>query len=485
MKFKMKHKILSRFKQLCLVSCIILISSCKKYLEQAPENSLTRQEFFKTEADANAAIMGAYDALQACSEKFLNWGEFRADLISPTANNDITYPYYQLFDVTRPVSLWREPYNLIGRANIIIEAVPSIPALDSRFTLEESKAIVGEALFLRAISYFYLVRTFKEVPLVLEAPSNDAVNYLIPKTTADSILNQIEADLAIAENDVPVQYAKEIETRGRITKGAVNSLQADVFLWRAKYQQAADAAKKVIDNNSLYSLVSGNNWFSIFSQKNTTEGILEIQYDYLLLENNNLKNVAGNFNMTNVLYDYYFGELDAVRSLNNTYRDAGARQYWKYRGINTNSIERPTNDPNYILYRLADVMLLRAEALAHLDSAKKEEAVVLLNTVRDRAQLAPYTNIDGNTPTSLFMELIMKERAMELAMEGKRWFDLVRVATNENNPDFLINRVLLGRTVGERSQIRSRIIDPRSWYLPIHRDELNANPKLIQNPFYR
>jgi hypothetical protein len=161
---------------------------------------------------------------------------------------------------------------LIGRANIVIEKVPQIPGLDYRFTIEESNGIVGEALYLRSLAYFYLVRTFKDVPLVLQPPSNDAVNFLVPKASADSILDQIEADLAIAEKNIPVQYAKSAETRGRVTKGAVNALQADVYLWRAKYAEAAAAAKKVLDN-SLYSLVTGDNWFTIFSQKNTSESI--------------------------------------------------------------------------------------------------------------------------------------------------------------------------------------------------------------------
>ena len=78
----------------------------------------------------------------------------------------------------------------------------------------------------------------------------------------------------------------------------------------------------------------------------------------------------------------------------------------------------------------------------------------------------------------------MKERAMELGLEGKRWFDLVRVAKNDNRPEFLVDLVVMSRSVGERSTIRPRIIDPRSWYLPIHRDELAANPNLVQNPYY-
>ena len=472
-----------------LIHCIALLlllsfGSCKKFLDQEPENSLTGDAFFKTEADANAAIMGVYDALQACSEKFITWGEFRADLVSPLSNSDITYPYYELFENNRVASIWSAPYNLIGRANIVIEKVSAIPALDYRFTIEESNGIVGEALYLRSLAYFYLVRTFKDVPLVLQPPSNDAVNFLVPKAGADSILNQIEADLAIAEKNIPVQYAKSAETRGRVTKGAVNALQADVYLWRAKYAEAAAAAKKVLEN-SLYSLVRGDNWFTIFSQKNTSESIFEIQYDYQLSETNNLRGISGSFIMNPVLFSYFDGEKDVLRGPNRTYREAGSRTYWKYTGLSTDNIERPTNDPNFIIYRLPDIMLLGAEALAHLGGAEKIEAADLLNTVRARVGLAPYDFLDDNAPLDLYLELIIKERAMELAMEGKRWFDLVRVATNEHQPDFLISRVVAGRTVAERAQIRARIIDPRGWYLPIHRDELNKNPNLEQNPYYR
>ncbi|HEX6430933.1 MAG TPA: RagB/SusD family nutrient uptake outer membrane protein [Niastella sp.] len=468
-----------------VVLALLTFSSCKKFLNQEPENSLTGDDFFKTEADATAAIMGVYDALQACSEKFITWGEFRADLISPGANNDITYPYYQLFENNRVASIWAQPYNMIGRANVVIEKVPQIPGLDSRFTREESNAVVGEALFLRSLAYFYLVRTFKDVPLVLDPPSNDGVNFLVPKASADSILNQIEADLVIAEKDVPVQYAKAAESRGRVTKGAVNALQTDVYLWRAKYTEAAAAAKKVLDNKALYTMVPGDDWFTIFSQKNTTESIFEIQYDNQLGEVNNLRVISNNFIVNPVLYDYLFGEQDVKRGPNRTFREAFPRVYWKYTGLSTDVIERPTNDPNFIIYRRADVMLLCAEALAHLGAAEKAEAAVWLNLVRVRVGLDPYDFLDGTTPLEMYIDLIMKERAMELAMEGKRWFDLVRVANNEKQPDFLISRVVASRTVAERAQIRARIIDPRGWYLPIHRDELNKNPNLVQNPYYQ
>jgi hypothetical protein len=468
-----------------LFTIIVLATGCKKLLDQKPKDALTRAEFFKTEADAEAAIAGVYDGLQGCVTQFQNWGENRGDLVSVTANDDNTYAYFQLFENFRPISNWNTVYLMIARANIVIESVPAIPGIDDGFTQKESDAIVAEARFLRALGYFYLVRTFKDVPLVLDAPSNDDVDFRVPKSAAALILQKIEEDLTFADQYIPVSYPREIETRGRATKGAVNSLQADVYLWQAKYAEAAAAAKKVIDNSTLYQLVPGADWFTIFSKKNTTEGIFEIQFDYTLNENNSLKSVASLFNMNGVLKTLFTGELDELRGLNRTYRESGSSQYWKYRGLTTDNVERPTNDPNFIVYRLADVMLARAEALAHLGFDEKTQAIALINQVRDRVRLNPYDSIDGNIETTLLIDIIMKERAMELAGEGKRWFDLVRVATNDNRPEFLVNSVVNSRTVGERAIVRARIIDPRSWYLPILKDELDKNPNLVQNPFYR
>lgn len=477
-------------KRLISVTLAVLLalcfSGCKKYLDLKPQNSITRDNFFKSKDDAIASIVGCYDALQGCVTQFVNWGEYRADLVVAGSSNDITYPYYQFMDKLKPVSDWSPVYNMIGRANAVIKFVPGITATDNKFTEEDSRKIVAEAQFLRALGYFYLVRTFKEAPLVLEAPSSDDINFFIPKSSADTILDQVEADLTAAAASIPKTYEKNADTRGRATLGAVNALQADVYLWRKKYQQAADAAQKVLKEQTLYSLVPGNDWFNIYSQKNTTESILEVQFDNSIAENNSLISSVNNFTMNNVLKLYYDGANDLVRSLNNTY--ISGNSWWKYRGLTTTTnIPRPTNDPNYILYRRPDVMLMKAEALAHLGSYdQKMEAIQLIDTIRARAGLSGYgVYLDGNAPYSLLIELIMQERAMELAIEGKRWFDLVRVATNDNNPDFLIDKVVKSRSVGERTLIKSRIIDPRGWYMPISQYELNRNPFLIQNPYYQ
>jgi hypothetical protein len=465
--------------------CLLMagLGSCKKYLDQVPENALTREEFFKTEADANAGITGVYDALQACNDEFLRWSEFRADLITPT--NALDPVYLHSVDNTNALLIWADLYRLIGRANIVIERVPEIPALDSRFTQAESDEIVGEALFLRALTYFYLVRTFNEVPLILEAPSSDAVDFLKPKVSADSLFKQIENDLVIAEKSLPADRGRAAETRGRATKGAANALLTDVYLWEEKYNEAAAASQKVLDNTALYSLVTPDNWFKMFSEKNSTESIFEIQYDAQLGENNTLRGLSNSQLVNPTLYNLFQQENDLVRGLNKTYREAGSRQFWKYTGLTVDNVDRASDDPNYIVYRLPDVMLMRAEALIHIGDQQKAEAGELINLIRKRAGLDSLENLDANTSVSDFNFIILKERAMELAMEGKRWFDLVRIASNEKDPDILLSRVVTSRLVSDRAQVRARLIDDRSWYLPIHRDELARNPNLEQNPYYK
>lgn len=471
-----------------LALVFILSNGCTKFLEQDPEDSLTEQEFFRSEEDANAAIVSVYDQLQDCVEKFLVWGEARADLVSPiTRKNDVTW----LYELTYPTDLWAlrwgDVYQVIGSANTVIAKVPAITKLDSRLTQQESDIIIGEAHFLRALAYFYLVRTFGDVPLVLEPPLHDGVNFKVPKSSAAEILAKIESDLQVAEQYVPNQYESNLKTRGRATQGAVHALQADVYLWQAKYREAAAAAKKVIDNNALYALVPGTNWFDIFSLRNSTEGVFEVQFDYLLRETTGLGSVSERFivNPNHLKLYEDAAAPDEIRGLEATYNsNTNGRTYWKYAGLSNLDLRRSADDANFIIYRLADVMLMRAEALSHLEDADKNEAVELVNAVRARANMPVYDINLISTDVNSLIEIIFKERSLELAMEGKRWYDLMRIGIN-GRPEFLIDKIVTSRLISERPLAKARVADPRSWYLPYHINELAANPSLLQNPFYK
>jgi hypothetical protein len=127
---------------------------------------------------------------------------------------------------------------------------------------------------------------------------------------------------------------------------------------------------------------------------------------------------------------------------------------------------------------------MRAEALSHLEDDDKTEAVRLVNLIRARANMPEYDINLISTDTNSLIDIIFKERSLELAMEGKRWYDLVRIGKN-GRPEFLVDKIVASRLISERALARARVADPRSWFLPIHINELAANPALLQNPYYK
>jgi hypothetical protein len=156
---------------------------------------------------------------------------------------------------------------------------------------------------------------------------------------------------------------------------------------------------------------------------------------------------------------------------------------WKWSGRDdTNLKPAETDHTEFPIYRLADVMLMRAEALNRASSGgNRDEVLKLVNDVRARGKVPTKT-----APASASMfdieDIIMDERAIELSVEGKRWFDLMRAS--KGRPDYLVNKVLQKYPQDQRAAVRARVQNPESWYVPINRRELQLNPALKQNPFY-
>jgi hypothetical protein len=143
--YSISHKI-SITSLLALV--LILSVGCKKFLEQDPEDSLTEQEFFRSEEDANAAIVSVYDQLQDCVDKFLIWGEARADLVSPIARkSDQTWLYELTYPTDLGVARWGDVYQVIASGNTVIARVPPITQLDSRLTQRKAMSSLAKPIF--------------------------------------------------------------------------------------------------------------------------------------------------------------------------------------------------------------------------------------------------------------------------------------------------------------------------------------------------
>lgn len=461
---------------LSLSVLLVTLQSCRDVTVQLSPSSISAANFYKNGADADVAINGCYDAFQN-PDRYVLWGDGRSDLFAVTDRSALTEQQLSNGDVNASNALvaWNEQYSAINRTNSVLKNVPAIPdpGLDNR-----RERILGEAYFLRAMAYFYLVRTFDNVPIILEPYESLSQDFFPKQATPAQLYTQIETDLKAAESRLTDRpFTTAVELKGKASLGSVRSALADLYLWQKKYELAAEAALQVINSPAAYSLVSGANFGTIFLNKNTSESIWEIQLNNTYLEgnNNNLVNRflplggtgygAGNWTIkysAKLLAAYLPEDARGPVTVKNTgagapWRDANTQYIGKYQGTLANQNATRFFDSNQIIYRLADVILMRAEALNEL--GKTSEAIPLLNQIRTRAGL-PATNAVSQAELRLAIE---NERFLELAFEGKRYFDLKRTGryaavTGHTNPNWL------------------------RW--PITATEIIKNRNLVQNPGY-
>lgn len=484
--------------KILLIVEILLFSSCDKWLDLKPENSVIRQDFWKTEQQVHSAVIGCYASLldEGLGQRFFSWGELRGDLVSDNvsckwSNRNIIYG---IIMEDNPVVKWEKFYKSINLCNTIIEFAKDALETDDTFTEEELKAYEAEALALRSLLYFYLVRSFGEVPLMLKAITTDQENFFVPKSPDSVVINQIIADLEIADSFAVTTYHDINHDKGRITKYAVNALQADVYLWKEDYEKCIEACNKII-NSSRYGLVSGANWFqNIFVIGNSNESIFELQYSA---------------DKPNPYFDYFHptgGEKQFIGSplITMLYEDEDVRgdsaTYWygidaviyKYMGLsNIENLYRSENDSyaHWIFYRYSDVLLMKAEALNQL--GRGAEALELVNRIQRRAN-ATETVIDVEGNIDALADLILLERKKEFAFEGKRWYDLLRNAKRNNytRADGSSGKEIIFKMIKESSPgfmidiLISKFNDPRSHYFPIYYEEVEINYELEQNSYY-
>ncbi|WP_114778426.1 RagB/SusD family nutrient uptake outer membrane protein [Botryobacter ruber] len=485
-----------------LVALVFLGSSCDSWLYLEPQDAIVRQQFWKTKEQAEAALIGCYASLldSDLGYKMFVWGELRADMVVP--NDRATLDEREIVGgnilETNNVTNWRPFYRTINYCNTLIEYAPQVQEHDPTFRDETLAAYIAEAKAIRSLMYFYLVRTFGEVPLKLDATVSDDQDFTLPKSSEEAVLQQIIKDLNEAEAGAMRTFGNKMYNKGRFTKSGINALQADVYLWAEKYEESLAAANKVIESGQ-YGLVAGDNsWYNtLYAQGNSNESIFEIQYGaqphpYFPIIRNGQRFSAAPF----VLEELY--TIDFVDPTNFDIRADGASvqadgRIWKYIGFNS-SVQRAdvAPYPNWIVYRYADVLLMKAEALVQL--AKRDnnleysqQALDLVKMVRDRAKALEATERGVELDDfSGLTDYILEERARELAFEGKRWFDVLRNSRRNNyeRMDILLNMVSQSAPADRQQSIINKYRDKLSHFLPIYQFELQTNKNLVQNPFY-
>ena len=500
---------MNTFKNILLkfVFLVILTSlfSCKKYLDLKPQDGIIRQSFWKTKEQVQAAVTGCYASLlgapgniidRPLPEYFFLWGELRADMLAPSigiSNEELDIMNVNIL-ASNGITNWRSVYRTINYCNTIIDFAPEVLTNDKTFTQEALASYVAEAKTLRALMYFYLVRTFKEVPLKLISTSSDDLLEQLPKNTDAEILDQIVKDLNESEGALPLTYNNQATDKGRITRYTVNALQADVYLWREKYAEAITACDKII-NSGKFGLVPANaSWFNtLYANGNSIEGVFEIQFDRQKLNSfYPMFRTRPRFIASGIVLDDIFTGDGQNGFWDIRFDGAAVRatdgQIWKYIAIDYNTLRAQEESfAHWFVYRYSDVLLMKAEGLAQ--TGKGQDALDIIYRIRQRGNAIPETDRPaiGATDTEAICDFILEERAREFPYEGKRWYDILRHAKRNNYKrlDLILNIVSKTVPPDRQQSAIAKYRDLNSHYLPIYQYELQTDKNLVQNPFYK
>jgi hypothetical protein len=445
-----------------LIIIVINISSCKKFLDiPPPKDAVTPTQIFENDAIATSAITGIYSRM-ASNGTFSGDNESIAVLTGLTG--DELKSYYASLDYfynneipTTSVelnNLWSNSYTYIYTSNAILAGL----ATKNGVTEATNKELQGEAKFIRAFCYFYLVNLFGDVPLNLS--TDYRVNEIAKKATKEIIYAQIITDLSDAVNLLPTTYITT--ERIRPNKWAAKALLARVYLYVQQWDLAIQNSTEIINQKTTYALL--NDLDKVFL-KNSTEAIWQLmpmsggntQEGNLFIPTATplFASLSSNFAKSFELAD------NRKSKWIKDYVDATGTYYYpsKYKVSYTTTVTEYS-----MVIRLAEIYLIRAEARAKLGQI--DAALEDINVIRKRASLS---SIEPGLTQIQCLNEVESQRKFELFTEwGHRWLDLKR--TNR------LTEVIL--------PIKGSVWQPSDVLYPIPFNEINRNPNSSQNPGY-
>jgi hypothetical protein len=518
---------MKKFKYFAIVILTASMFGCDKKLDLQNPNAQTSTQYWKTAADATAGVVAIYNSMIQDGSYMRMYpaltdgrgDDFKGD--SPWGDL-VQVANFTIPTTSAPVQwVWAQHYQWVYRTNQVLTNVPTITMDDGLKT-----RLLGQAYFLRALAYFNLARTYKVVPLILTIPK-DQKDYYPPTASEDDIWNQIYADFQKAATMLPVSYASvsgpDQGQKGRATKGAAVGLLGKAYLYRQKWQEAANQFKQLIDGPELntYSLMTDFRDNFKPTNENNAESLFEIQFadpatvggtvgNYGGEPNANWKQVSSightyamegfgysDFLPTRWIYDEFKkektvdGQLDPRLLATIASYEPGVSELayfgpwlnpkaniyprkYTHDGIpgftnENNGIEN--SGINYRVLRYADVLLMYAEALNEL--GQTASAYPYIQKVRDRAHLPNLATTKPGMSQADMREQLGHERALEFAIEAQRINDVIRWG-------WLYKADKL-------AELKTHDVEFNTWtpgneYLPVPQTELDVNKNLKPNP---
>ena len=477
-----------KYKIIAVLFVMGMMSSCKKFLELSPKYQISAETFYTKKADFENALVGAYSTLRGLyvGGTSLYQSELATDNAeiswsSPTTD-EMQFDQNALTPTNAQVrSIWNICLYTVAQCNTILNRIDAVD-----FDAVSKDRIKGETRFLRAYSYFYMVRLFGNVPLTdqeFKSPEQilSADLSLKPK---DKVYEVILSDLLSAETLLPAILNTD---KTRASRSTVKTLLGKVYLTQRDYAKASAKLKEVIDANQ-YSLVSTYRTLFTNGNNNLSESIFEVEFvsgkslgnnfsalftpaiTSMAIFPNNLQGSGRIVPTLDLLRAYEANDSRKAVSVNDSVQLInGQKSYSRYglKFVDFKAIDLADGTVSYTVLRYADVLLMYAEALNELTSTSS--ALDYIKPVRARAGLAPLAALD-QAATRLALE---KERRLEFLYEGQRWFDLVRTGRA---------RAVLNAHYA--SQGLNFSVEDYELILPIPQNEIDLNPSVKQNPNY-
>lgn len=578
------------FKIFALAAVLVTgLSSCNDFLTIYPTDKTIGEDFWKTKEDVQGMVTGAYGSMisYGCQERAIIWGAYRSDeLVKYSSYNNTNLENISAVNLLpqNGYNSWESFYAVINRCNIVLNHAADVMENDPAFTKGDYDETRAQMLALRSLCYFYLVRTFRDVPYTTQSFEDDDQEMVIPQVAPDSVLQYCINDLEEAERYIMKSGAygeQDWRNLGYFTRDAVRALLADIYLWRASinhsqadYQKCISYADQIIKakdeyfqanttgmaamDKDPYHLIDRDLAFSsIFVDGNSSESILEWQYDGLSNSNLALENLyyeTGNSDnhqttsalMASQIFNFYDEKANTAQG-QKVYVSKNDYRYWyNVYGVNSeeatelsvrkmvsqdryvSSGNQASTDPtkfnvgetqsnrrtfdnyrqNWIVYRLTDVMLMKAEALVQT-AANDSDRVVLdqaFNLVQAVNKRSMAKNVSDTLQISAFPDresmelLVLAERERELCFEGKRWFDLMRYCYRHMEGVDLKTKLadrtewptlyapmlalIVRKYVTGGEAVSYKMKSEPFLYWPIQERELKVNNLLKQNPVF-
>ncbi|MGB3065802.1 RagB/SusD family nutrient uptake outer membrane protein [Sphingobacterium thalpophilum] len=532
-------RIMLKYKLVMLLIAVFCLGSCKKFLVEEPVNSTFAEAYWKSAGDLRSALAGNYALVRNVmnsgnwnpSPRYFMYGDaiaknyftiqYVGDGLEGIQDGDFTFQYNLQYFAD-----WTNFYKAITMSNIIINRTPKVAdelLTDITNPTKFKNEVLGEAYFLRAFTYFMMLRVWGDVPLITEEYEDPISAPELPRSPKKEVMAQIEKDATTARELLPWQYAAQGNAKVTANKGAVNALLAHFYLWKATMSDVnsnqpvaedVDKADKAIDEiigSGMYSLTDTANYYRTFEGL-SSEGIFEITMNEnnregtsqhianMFLRTAQLSTVGTN-SRCYVSQEYLSNHFYKIEDVWDWYWNATLNQ-WEWKAMPSRSFDdsdircrrnftdldsdRPTCvkyqkvfyrnaaqklDPyisnNLIVFRLADMRLLKAEIALYRNQIPT--AITIINEFRQRNGADESAFVDDASSKEEVMNEYILERGKELYLEGQIFYDLLRTRQYANFVPWL-------------SESRFR---QEGFYWPINPALFKNNNKLIQTSFWR